>query len=111
MCIHTAEPIEHSEQLWGGVHRQLLAEHICLSVGLFDFRGPKSLECHQRWPKGELEVQFSLDTLWGIWKGGGQLQPPGEVRRGFDIRRALDSPLAGPLPVANGLRVKARLAV
>jgi hypothetical protein len=40
----------------------------------------------------------------GIRQGGEQLQPSREVRHRFQISRALEGPLAGLLPIGNGLR-------
>ena len=52
-----------------------------------------------------------LAALGAVREGREYLQPLGEVANRLEMSRALDSTLAGPLPVGDGLREKPRLGV
>ena len=100
---------QHREELRGLAH--LLAQLPRPGIGVCHFRGRIALGGDQRRAQGGLQVQLLLGTLGGVWQGREQLQPLGEVRDRFHIGRALDGPLARPLPVGNSLLAEARLGV
>jgi len=72
-------------------------------VGLPHLRGCRALGGEQRWPQGQLYVQFLLRSRGGLGKRGQQRQPCREVLDRFQVGRALQRVLPGVLPVGNRL--------
>ena len=67
-----------------------------------------ALRGDQRRAKGHLQDQLLPSAFGGVRQRPEHLQPCGEVSDGFEIGRALDGSLAGPLPVGNRLLLKTR---
>src|SRR5262245_7412502 len=59
----------------------------------------------------ELQPEFLLTTLGGVWQGGEYLQASGEVGNRFHVRRVGDSLLARLLPVGQGGSTVASLGI
>src|SRR5262245_27767214 len=82
---------------------EMLGQFIGSGVGVFHFGGCMAFD-HQEWcPHGELQHEFLLDTLWRCWQSLQQLKALRKMTDRLDMRRALDSTLAGTLPVRNSL--------
>src|SRR5947208_1354871 len=71
------QAIQHWEELWGLSH--LLAQHPRLGVGGSHFRGRPALASHQRSAQGEVQPEFMLYALRGVWQRLEQSQSLAEV--------------------------------
>src|SRR5262249_26888267 len=103
--IKPPQPKQDREELWSLPN--LPAQLPGAGVGLPDFRGRLALDRHQDRAQSRLQDELVLGALRGVWQGRENLEPPGEMVHCFQVRRALEGPLAGLLPVGEGLRQQA----
>src|SRR5215471_8622360 len=80
-------------------------------IGALDLWGRLPMDSVVGERQGELQVQFVMDTLAGLWQGAEHLQAPGHVADRFEVRGALERPLPGLLPVWQRLLPEARFRV
>jgi hypothetical protein len=65
--------------------------------------------CHQRSHHSDLKRQLPLLALPALGQGVEHFDTPPEMGDGFEIARTRGGPLAGALPIGNGLVAEARL--
>jgi hypothetical protein len=83
----------------------LLAQRPRPGVGLLHFGSRKSLDGHEGWTEGDLQVELTLRPCLGLGEHGQEFQPFRQVLDGFHVSRALAGLLPGTLPVDHGLLV------
>ena len=107
--VKPPQPKQYREELRRLPHlpAQLPGTGVCLP----DFRGPLALHRHQCRAQGGLQDQLVLSALSAVRQGREYLDPFGEMAYCFHMRRALDGPLAGTLPVADSQRAETRFRV
>ena len=87
--------MQNRKELRGFSH--IPAEFPGSSVCRFHFRGREALGGHQDRPQVGLQVQFTLGTLKSVWEGLQHLQRFDQVTNGFEMGRAFNGALTGPL--------------
>src|SRR5262245_51949499 len=97
--IQQPQAKQHWKEIWGVLG--LLAEFASAVVGRGYFRRRESSDGHQGGAERGLQGQFRLDARRRVRQGGEQRDTLPEVGNRFDIGRALDGALPGPLPVAD----------
>ena len=97
--MKTQQPIQHPDELPRLPY--LLAQLPRPTVGVSHIRSRLALGSNQVLTEGHLQVQLLLDAFRSVRQGLEHLQPFREAANGFDMRRALASALASPLPVGN----------
>ena len=86
----------------------LLAQLPRPGVDLPHFRGGKTLSGPQRHTQRGVQREFVLRALGGVRQRREDFQPCGQMPNRFQVGRALDGPLARPLPIGDGLRQQRR---
>ncbi len=95
------QPPGYGEKLGGLSH--LPAELLGAAVNPFHLRRSIALDGHQCRAQREMQAKFLPGALGRLGQTLDELQSPGQVRDGFQVRRTLGGALSGPLPVTYGL--------